>query len=611
VLGEILGEILRSNLIARFLARLLIIPAFLGTLAFPTQAEALRANRVTAFKENIASGSVGFSLAGQGRLAAPRLHYLPGINGETLLVADFYDVYFPYPYQIVPASQFQSSKSASGIGVIHFGQFQNRPAIFRIAISALNPTVLKTISFQAADSHLTLSWKIDRTYNRQTGNKQTEPAIARTQEIEKRSLRVKAIETAYKQTGKDDLPEGPLDPDQMFPEAKPQSVSRPTEKPQQEPLRLVFDTRQFDISEQQSGQIKEDSMARYAKAPVPSLPIDAPNIEIESAADAQAADNNSQIFQPGASPVKVSITNTRKLSFSCLRLHEPERYVIDFQDLAQIATVKLPPPPEGSPFKAMRLGAPEEKPNISRLVFDLTSGNWCVHPQLSNLSTKLVLTFDKSASMPTTQSLPRGLQVILDPGHGGSDPGAQRAGIQEKQITLAIGAILKQLLEQKGVNVILTRSDDTFVSLEERARLTNAVNPNLFLSIHINSLDTDSDIHGIETYYQTNQSRLLAQSIHDSLVNRLEVPDRYVRKARFYVINHTPVPAVLAEVGFISCQTERENLMSVDYQNRIAKALEQGVILYLVRQSELAQLGRTAVNRTSSSQQLDGKASVY
>jgi N-acetylmuramoyl-L-alanine amidase len=89
---------------------------------------------------------------------------------------------------------------------------------------------------------------------------------------------------------------------------------------------------------------------------------------------------------------------------------------------------------------------------------------------------------------------------------------------------------------------------------------------------------------------------MFADKIHDSLVNNLEVPDRYVRKARFYVINHTSVPAVLAEVGFISCKEERERLISFDYQDRIAKALEQGVILYLVKQNQLAQVGPTTAN---------------
>jgi N-acetylmuramoyl-L-alanine amidase len=182
-----------------------------------------------------------------------------------------------------------------------------------------------------------------------------------------------------------------------------------------------------------------------------------------------------------------------------------------------------------------------------------------------------------------------GLTVVLDPGHGGSDPGAQREGVQEKQITLAIVNTLKKFLEEEGIKVLLTRSDDNFVSLEDRVKIANDVEPDLFLSVHINALQNDPDVHGVETYYKTPQSRVLAESIHDSLVGYLGIPDRLVRKARFYVINHTSVPAVLAEVGFISSEQERERLISSDYQDRVAAALEHGVILYLAKAKEVAQ----------------------
>ena len=112
-------------------------------------------------------------------------------------------------------------------------------------------------------------------------------------------------------------------------------------------------------------------------------------------------------------------------------------------------------------------------------------------------------------------------------------------------------------------------------------RITNSLNPTLFLSVHINAMESANDIHGIETYYQTDQSKLLADAIHERLVAGLEAPDRAIRKARFYVIKNTPVPAVLAEVGFISNKEERDKLISSDYQAKVAEALEQGVMLYL------------------------------
>jgi N-acetylmuramoyl-L-alanine amidase len=110
------------------------------------------------------------------------------------------------------------------------------------------------------------------------------------------------------------------------------------------------------------------------------------------------------------------------------------------------------------------------------------------------------------------------------------------------------------------------------------------------VSVHINSLEANSTIKGIETYYQSEQSQELARSVHQSLVERLKAPDRSVRRARFYVINHTPVPAVLAEVGFISNKEEREKLISSDYQQEIANGIARGVILYLSKRADIAQM---------------------
>ena len=165
--------------------------------------------------------------------------------------------------------------------------------------------------------------------------------------------------------------------------------------------------------------------------------------------------------------------------------------------------------------------------------------------------------------------------------HGGHDPGALRGNVQEKELTLGIAQKLKKQLEAKGARVVMTRSDDTFVSLEDRVKITNSVQPDVFISVHINSLESTSNIYGIETYFQTDKSRPLADKVHGSLVSGLAAPDRNVRKARFYVINHTPVPAILAEVGYITNKAERDRLISSDYQNKIASSLARGVMLYL------------------------------
>lgn len=251
--------------------------------------------------------------------------------------------------------------------------------------------------------------------------------------------------------------------------------------------------------------------------------------------------------------------------------------------------------------------------NSGRLVLQLQDDTVSVDESFNNGSSYITLTLAKGLGRALSMSsagpilLPRAPSetlIVLDAGHGGSDPGAMRGDVQEKEITLAIINKLKKIIESKGARVVLTRSDDSFISLEERVRITNAVQPNLFLSVHINSLESTSDIYGVETYYQTDRSRPLADKVHQSLVAGLGVPDRFVRKARFYVINHTPVPAILAEVGYITNKMERDRLISSDYQSKVAGALARGVMLYLQdvkSQGDLANSSSAPASRLATS----------
>ena len=293
----------------------------------------------------------------------------------------------------------------------------------------------------------------------------------------------------------------------------------------------------------------------------------------------------------GAGPVRIQLLSPGPISFHSFRLHNPERYVIDLDGVPELVHAQMPTAEENQFLRSLRVGNPDGDEKISRLVLDLQGPDTEVTEAMSASRCALYVTLDKPLSALGTDEIKPGMTVMLDAGHGGSDPGAQRGDIQEKEITLAIVEKLKSLLEQKRLKVVLTRADDAFVSLEDRVGMTNSLAPDAFLSVHINSLETNSTIHGIETYFQTEQSKELARSIHDSLVSRLSAPDRSIRKARFYVINHTAHPAVLAEVGFISNKEERAKLISSDYQEQVADALARGVILYLSKRPELAKAG--------------------
>lgn len=190
---------------------------------------------------------------------------------------------------------------------------------------------------------------------------------------------------------------------------------------------------------------------------------------------------------------------------------------------------------------------------------------------------------------PSTNTLPlpdvsdRRVVVAIDPGHGGRDPGAVGiGGLQEAGIVLDIGRQVADLLEQQGVGVILTRQDDREIDLEPRVRAANQGRANLFVSIHANAIDLSRpDVNGIETYYYSDSGARLARVIHDTVVSMTQSRDRNVRSARFYVLRHTTMPAVLLEVGFVTGEIDAPRLEDAEFRTRMAEAIAAGILKYI------------------------------
>ena len=171
-------------------------------------------------------------------------------------------------------------------------------------------------------------------------------------------------------------------------------------------------------------------------------------------------------------------------------------------------------------------------------------------------------------------------RIVLDAGHGGSDYGAIREGVNEKDLTLDITQRVEAILRSKGYKIALTRNDDTYLSLEERVEFAEGATPELFVSIHVNS-SVSSDPNGIETHYYHDYSKSLAEVIHKHMTKEINAKDRGLFKSKFYVINHTTVPAVLCEVGFLSNDAERNELITDSRKQKTAKAIADGIIEYL------------------------------
>lgn len=192
-------------------------------------------------------------------------------------------------------------------------------------------------------------------------------------------------------------------------------------------------------------------------------------------------------------------------------------------------------------------------------------------------------------SQPVSQAnLPKPIGrrvVVIDPGHGGPDPGAiGRGGLRETNIVLPIGIEVAKILEQQGVQTVLTRQDERDLDLAPRVAIAERANADVFVSIHANAINLSRpDINGLETYYAPGSTRgaTLARTIHNSILQSLNVRDRGVRSARFYVIRRTSMPATLVETGFVTGAEDAPKLASPAFRSQMATAIARGILLYL------------------------------
>ena len=172
--------------------------------------------------------------------------------------------------------------------------------------------------------------------------------------------------------------------------------------------------------------------------------------------------------------------------------------------------------------------------------------------------------------------------VIIDPGHGGKDSGAIGiGGVQEKNIILPIGKRIAEVLERNGIQVIMTRDSDYFVTLPGRVTMAQQANADVFVSVHANSAgESRPEVSGLETYYY-DSGLTLARVVHSKILQSLNIRDRNVRKARFYVLRKNSMPAILVETGYLTGRDDVAKLRTSAYQNQMADAIAQGILQYL------------------------------
>ena len=203
---------------------------------------------------------------------------------------------------------------------------------------------------------------------------------------------------------------------------------------------------------------------------------------------------------------------------------------------------------------------------------------------------------EQESGQGTQDSDTSGYLIVIDPGHGGVDPGM--LGVNntvEKEINLAVSYMLKEELEAEGMKVVLTRTTDAglyeesdsnkkIADMKKRCSIISENKADIVVSIHQNSF-SDSAVCGAQVFYykHSEKGKQLAQCIQDSMKNNLDETNNRKVKANdsYYMLIHTPCPTVIVECGFITNYDEAELLVSEEYQKKVSKAIAEGVMEYL------------------------------
>lgn len=314
--------------------------------------------------------------------------------------------------------------------------------------------------------------------------------------------------------------------------------------------------------------------------------------------------------------VKIECNNSVEGLISHFKLKSPERVVVDFKGVKYknvTETIEL----DSEVIKSLRIGVDDERTRIVIDVLDLTKYDVDINGDTvivtASVSGNVTATLTPTATpKPTAKpdyneignsaanskyntgivkasSADAKKIIMLDAGHGGSDPGAigtlNGTIIKEKDLTLKITYKVKAILESNGYKTLMTRTGDTLPTLAERPEMANKKDCALFVSIHINSA-TATEAHGTEVFYSEENngdeygitSQIFANKILDGMVKYMKSYDRGVRMANWAVTRRANMPAILLEVGFISNSSELKKMCTDDYQNKTAMGIAEGII---------------------------------
>ncbi len=288
--------------------------------------------------------------------------------------------------------------------------------------------------------------------------------------------------------------------------------------------------------------------------------------------------NHSQIAdfeETSSGEIVIKVKFGKPTEIKTMELTGPDRLVLDFPDSIYTDPTAAIDVGIGRVNK-IRIGQFSQPPNpyIVRVVIDLAGKiGYRIIPS-RNGDTYYIQFLERRTGK---------FAIMIDAGHGGSDPGAlsRFSDMQEKELNLDIAKRVRDVLESKGQTVIMTRETDIFVTLAERADLANSMLPMFFVSIHNNSIE-NPEISGAMTFHYSSsaEGKKLATYIQRRVTAETSALDKGVRTANFYVLRETIVPAALVECGFLTNETEEKKLRDPQYRQSMANAIANGILDY-------------------------------
>lgn len=235
----------------------------------------------------------------------------------------------------------------------------------------------------------------------------------------------------------------------------------------------------------------------------------------------------------------------------------------------------------------------EKNTVIIRILVLILALTGCTHAPRYTAVDDITIVEAPKVVRPLPRPIPNRKEIViaLDAGHGGEDFGAHsntKPKYHEKNLNLTLTKMVKAFLEQQGFRTEMIRHDDTFISLDDRAKMANARQVKLFVSLHFNSAPS-KEADGIEVYYyksqqnkeRTDASRRLATAILEKVIDKTKAKSRGVKHGDYAVIRQTQMPAVLVEGGFLTNDAEMEKIKDPDYMKQLALGVAIGVQEYV------------------------------